>query len=805
MLQRYENLKLGEDAILLDAAETGETPYVYRNAGDAFRAPQLRRADAEHPVTLYIAPGVYWIDDPEATDILQKKQGEAVPFGICVECRFLKIIGLSEDAAAVVLAGNRGQSHGANGNYTMFLFRVEELWLRNVTIGNYCSVDLIYPGKEALNRSRRTDAITQAQLGFQEGEKLFAKNCRFVSRLNLCPVCGAERALYEECHFESTDDALNGNAVYLRCDFDFYGNRPIYQANGTGTVFLDCLFRSKIRQDGVEQRQYLTKEGGQVVLIDCAFEGCAEGVAPGWTKYPDPSLRCYQYRVTCNGRALRLGGGEAVETVELSGKPLLQAYLSGEGEERHYCLGNLLGEKTGGTAAALRMPTFLELVADRRQLVSGEESVTIVGRQRYFTGELCGGGVSFFVREEDREYVRLVPISEEACLLEGCNRGERERRIVVCGVTESGLEAATEIVVFPSLLEAPHFLEPPVLTKADGAVRVSYTLSCGERADSTDICWYRCADAETKGETDEAVPVAVSREGAPCLEYSPSEADEGSYLLAVLRPGCLGSLRGEAVSVSTAERISAADYDADRIYTDFSTLPLKNSHLVRQGCWSPDCAKPVDLLPNSEAFGDWSMDTSINAWSYGETGNGSVGAGLYQSTQGARLRYTPAKRPEGYGDMRLLLQADPAKTAGQGFGSAGQYMDVGIKFDTESLTGYALRVKREKTASDAVFVSLVEYRRGTSRQLTEPQKVFCFLTGCSIALRAEGEQLTAVVEGRCAAAAMEGRVELRARMESNPYGGVLVWHTGTPGTGGWQNTVMLHSIEIGYEGSACTP
>ena len=80
---------------------------------------------------------------------------------------------------------------------------------------------------------------TQAQLAFQKGEKLCADNCRFVSRLNLVPVCGAKRALYRKCHFASTDDALNGNAVYVGCDFDFYGNRPIYQATGTGAVFID--------------------------------------------------------------------------------------------------------------------------------------------------------------------------------------------------------------------------------------------------------------------------------------------------------------------------------------------------------------------------------------------------------------------------------------------------------------------------------------------------------------------------------------------------------------------------------------
>ena len=41
-------------------------------------------------------------------------------------------------------------------------------------------------------------------------------------------------------------------------------------------------------------------------------------------------------------------------------------------------------------------------------------------------------------------------------------------------------------------------------------------------------------------------------------------------------------------------------------------------------------------------------------------------------------------------------------------------------------------------------------------------------------------------------------VRLEAEVEGNLWGGILVWHTGTPGTGGWQNTTMLHSIEVEY-------
>lgn len=67
--------------------------------------------------------------------------------------------------------------------------------------------------------------------------------------------------------------------------------------------------------------------------------------------------------------------------------------------------------------------------------------------------------------------------------------------------------------------------------------------------------------------------------------------------------------------------------------------------------------------------------------------------------------YTPVEGT--YGDMSLKLVVDPAKTAGQGFGSAGQYMDVLLKFDTSTLTGYGLRIIRTKASSNAVTFVLV--------------------------------------------------------------------------------------------------
>lgn len=816
--------ELNERTVLLDGSLTEEAAtgrHVYRDILEAFSGPELTADNPDRnkggrelpctapgqPVTVYIAPNVYWIDDPAATDILQKKEGYSLPFGMYVNCGALRIVGLSDNPEDVVIAGNRGQSHACNGNYTMFCFQVEELTVSNLTLGNYCSVDLVYPLDPKRNHPKRTETVTQAQLAIQEGDKLHAKNCRFVSRLNLNPVCGAERALYENCHFECTDDALNGNAVYVGCDFDFYGGRPVFQARRTGDVFIDCLFRSRIGSDAGESYQYMTKEGGPVTLINCRYES-SDAVKPGWTKYPGASLKCYQYQVSQNGQPVVLGGEAAAETVQLQGKKALEAYLFELDGERRANVGNLLGGSDGWDPAGVLdqakiagktgIPTLLTIGADKDAVISGEAAVTLTACTFLFSHETCQDQISFFVREEDEEFIRIRENGNNFCVVEGCNHGPEARKVVVHACTESGLEAAAEVTVEPYLLQAPVLELIPYIRKDGKVLTLEYRLSVEDRTDGSEISWYRCDRAD--GEN--AVLCGVSRGDHPLRSYHLTEDDEGRYMKAVIRPKVNGSLAGEAVSVIREEPVGEDDVDRNHLFTDFSGMPDEDRTMVQRGVWTPDCAKPADIEVDSASFGSWAMNEGIPAWKYGVTGNGSVGAGLYQNTQGARLRYTPVK--EHRGGMSMTVKADPAKTAGQGFGSAGQYMDLGIKFDTARLTGYALRVIRVKEASDAVAMALVEYRDGRSRYLTELQKTSCFLTDCTIRVSLESGKLTAgAVTGtpqpvQKAEKGYAQKVELEAEVEGNPYGGVLVWHTGTPGTGGWQNTTMLHSIEVEY-------
>lgn len=809
-----ETIQLSETAIYVDGSLSDELaaqyPYVYNDITKALSADALKNGTADNPMTVYVAPYVYWIDDPAATDTVQKTEGYSVPYGMVVNSDYLTIKGLTGNPDNVVLAGNRGQSHASNGNYTMFRFNCSgALTVKNITIGNYCSVDLDYPLMSELNQAKRTDTITQAQLADMSGDKMFADNCNFISRLNLVPISGASRNLYNNCHFESTDDALNGNAVYVGCDFDFYGNRPLYSSYNTGSTFLGCTFNCKILNVEAEPTQFFTKEGGTITAVDCVYNSnLSVPITMGWTKFPSDSLKCYQSNIVHNGKNITIGGEGAKETVDMTGKSVLNAYKVVSGGKTYYNTYNLLkgsddwdplGVKDViATAGQEAVATQLTIKSDVSEIESGKETASIGGTVNYFYGTNdTTQKITYSVSDEDKAYVKLTDNGDGTCKVEGTNNDDAAKKVIINASTESGLEAAVGITVKPSKLDAPEYIKTPVITNdGQGSLKVDYSLDLGSREDMSAISWYRCTDAEGSNK----VLVAVTRNDSPEYTYKLTAGDVGYYIMAKVESKNIRSDYGTPVNTVYDKAIGVKDVRSKNLSTDFSNFPNTKQSEIKAGFWTVDYNRPAD----TESFGKWQGADTEEPWVYGVTGNGCVGAGLYQGTQGSRLMYTPVEGT--YGDMSLKLVVDPAKTAGQGFGSAGQYMDVLLKFDTSTLTGYGLRIIRTKASSNAVTFVLVKYDNGAVTEISDEVIASCYVTGCTISLKTEGNKLTAHVETpteQLADQAAKGYphvVDLTADIAANSFGGVAIQHTGTTGTGGWQNTTMLHNLDITWEG-----
>ena len=740
---RSDTLQLNDNTIFVDGhlseAEAVKLPHTYNSIQKA-----LADIKVEDNTTIYIAPWVYWIDDPNDTTIKKGANG-LPPIGLTVRCKSLHIIGLTGDAMNVVLAAQRGQTMGADGNFTMLNFITEHLKVENITLGNYLNVDLEFPLNHNLNTKRKSNNIVQAQLAFQQGKTLEAENCRFVSRLNLCPITGATTANYSKCHFESTDDALNGEATYTDCDFDFYSSKPIYQTSGDGATFIGCTFNVKHRGN-----QYITKHTSRARLINCKFI-LPDNNYVGWTPYPERWLRCEQYHVTNQqGKEIVMGCKTPENTVDFTA----------------------MGHTPTG---------YLQLNTHSASIQTGSDGITL---KAHNTNDVYAK-TKWNIEAGYEKYIRIDTTRNGECVIIADNKSDETVNFCINVSTDDGLQQACLLTVAPKPLNAPTFSKGPKIKVKDGMATVEYSLSRQDKTDESHVEWW----VEDKGEK---YVISISR-GSAVRTYRLNHDDTNKKLTARVWPKYKGSMMGEMKESKayTVKEKDAKTTVSENIETDFHDFPTYNSPTIKNGGWSIDGHKPADCNE-----WDWTVDSLTTYWKYGESNNGCVGPGLCQTAQGARLIYTP-KSDQQYGDMAVTLLVDPQKTAGQGFSSArGQYMDIGIKMDTRHLDGYALRIIRTKKHSGAVDFLLMEYHDGKATPISQAVTSTCYRTGCTINISLKGNTLkaSASTTSQQPDSSLAKKVNLEATVAPSTYGGLLIQHTGTTGEG----QSMLHHLRIEY-------
>jgi hypothetical protein len=737
---------LGPKALFIDGQLTNEqvanNSYVFNSVNKALE--HLTDGTETAPMMLYIAPYVYWIDDPDDTAVRVSENGEP-PYGKIVKCEWLKFYGLSENAENVVLAVNRGQTIGAKGNFTMFKFIGQGTSSENITFGNYCNIDLVYPLLPKLGRPKRAPAIVQAQLIHCNGDKIVARNTRFVSRLNLCPFTGGKRVLFDRCHFESTDDALCGTGVYLNSTLDFYASKPFYHTTGTGAVFMNCAIRSFTKDN-----QYFTKANGQVTLIDTRIS-TPQGTYIGWRDVLPAETRNYQFNVSQNGKAAFISKNDPASTVEMSGKPLLDAYrivhngkviyntynlLSGNDDWDPMSIKDIvLAAQTESKKKYTMQPVQLLISPSRVAVETKKNEVTLAAKVMRFGNYVSTGeNIKWTVAPEQHSLVQLK-ISENGstCTVVPTNTNDDTRQVVVTASTTSGLQAASVLTVAPSKLDAPKFSSPPTISLINnGKLHTSYKLDMRFK-DQSLVTWYRCSDA--KGSNP--IEVAVSRFDTPLLDYTLSSGDIGYYIMVSVAPKHLRCDVGKPVGFVMKAPIAAKDVKATSniLFTDFKNISTRNQPKVIPGFWTWEHFEPEGNDPK------YKINKESNAWHYGEGSDGAANMfGLLQG-RSAAMRYTPTG--EKHADMKLTMTVAPFKTAGQGFAVAPLYMDVLIKLDTKTMTGYGLRFIRTTKFHDAVDCILVKYEKGEVTNISEPVTTTSFRTPCKINIEVKDNKIIA--------------------------------------------------------------
>lgn len=792
IVYKGNKISLGPKAFYIDGQlkniDSEVFPYVFSSINEAVK--HLTNGTEDEPMTLYIAPWVYWIDNPDEPAVREPAVVGGTPFGLEIECNWLRFYGLSDDARDIVLASNRGQTMGAKGNFTMFKITGDGTSSENVTFGNYCNVDLEYPLNPSLNRPKRASAIVQAQLAFCFGDKLVARNTRFISRLNTCPFWGGRRTLFENCHFESTDDAMAPRGVYLNCSFDFYSSKPFGHTEATGAVLLNCDIRSFTRGD-----QYFVKSRGPVTAIDCRLVSNTADYW-GWRAVPEPEEKYYHFNNYFNSAPYFVDKRFLSNSIDLRNKALLNAYrfqfegktvyniynlLRGNDEWDPMNMKNLVetAEKTL-TINLSNIPTQLLISPTRDTVETGKNTLLLKATAKRFGDFTTEVNVNWYLNKSDSAFAAIVPQPDGSCVINSINTTDSVRRVMVFAKSNDGLEAAAQVFAVPEVLAAPVFKQKPALKfDRSGKYILQYVLN-GSKIDQSDIKWYRCSDAKGSG----AIEVAVSRSNNPNKTYLLNEGDAGWYIMASIRPKNIRSVTGNPVIVISSRPVSREmiHSSVNTFMPDFSTQSFKYQPLFKRGFWTIESYAPADTY-------DWVADNTRDAWYYGRGEEGAAAdTGLVQSVKGARMLFTPVH--EKYGDMKVSFTAIPSKTAGQGFSSARQqYMDVYIKFNPQTMTGYALRIIRTTKYGDALDFLLVRYENGKVYPISESVSTDCFRPNCNIELDVKANIFTVRASNPLEYYIQPNRPEvlqkiiLRSEIATNIWGGFGFQHTGTTGSG----------------------
>lgn len=656
----------------LSNTDVNASPYLFNEVKEALSAINALQLSSSDTITLQIAPGVYWVDDPDDPTIRRvNNNSNGTPYAFRLHATNLRLIGLSDQAEDVVLACNRGQTQGAMGNFTMFFMDCQNIEVQNITFGNYCSVDLDYPRNPKLNRPRRAQAIVQAQLIHTNARYVEANNCRFISRLNLCPFSGVYRGLFNDCHFECTDDALEGSSIYNRCHFEFFSSKPFWGAPYHGPVFIDCQIDTHVK--GI---QYFMKTRGGLSLIRTdirQLEGEPLTIIP---TYGQNDAACYYSQVTVNGQPAQVVGG-----TDISQLPMLEAFT---------------------------IPNLLH------------------------------GPLPTYMKWDDKEGIQYFCWNGEPAKIRTTNQ------MTAVLTHPYGLRAQRRIHQEAQLEPAPRFTEAPTLfyNKREKSLQLQYNLDAPGQ-DISRIVWYRYKQEDRS----DAIAVHIGR------DYPLSPADKDYHIVAEVTPQTSISLPGEKVMATYEKSLPTLRQQKPLVLeTDFHDIPVGYQPQLVKGCWTFDAYKPADTQTYT-----WEPNPQ-NAWYYGHGVDGAANyTGLVQATRGARCFYTPML--DACSEMSVELSIAPAKTAGQGFGSAtGQYFDIGIRFNPETLSGYALRIQRTPDFDRAVVFQLVQYSNGIVTPLTEPQASTCYLAPCKVTLSQRGNTLSA------SAAHGNTRIDLSAQL-----------------------------------------
>jgi len=769
-----------------------------RNAFTFRTLQELKAANIADGTTVNFTPGVYWTDDHRDPNNANTPAHPGL-VGLSFPQSRLTFKGLTSNADDVRIAGNRGQTVGANGNWNVIGIGTG-FSAYHLTFGNYASVDLVFPRDPSQNVPRRSDARVQAQTITSAGgplDRLHFENVRFVSFLNLIAVA-PQRAYFKDSYFQLTDDAIAGGTlnVFENCTFDFHGSHPSWGGSSKMAVFLNSTFNF-LNDSPVF---WFAKSGGHWALIDNRFLGPKQEIRWENVQRPDVKQLVHNNRYA-DGTAVVFDPRHP-QVTQVLGAEALKSFKLGEAYNVHNLLRGSDGWNPSGQQVRHDAPFKLTLTASASSLPSDDPDHEVVLTPALMptvtpAGAFAPGAIRF---DFDATRFTRLPGRGDGQLRLRATRQATGRVIdtVVTAAAPNGLVAQATLRLRPAAVAPPVVLGTPAITLGPDLARLQLAYDQPAFADRSTITWYR---GSAPG--DKAVQVAVATR-----DYALSAGDIGQHLTAVVLPRYeFSAPAAHAIEVASPRAVAETDVtQPDVIATDFAHISWAGHALGQPDVWYADTFKPDDVAAG------W-LPSAAAPWAHivGDR-DGAVGvAGLVTAAQGARLLYQPRGA---YADMALTLALTPEKVAGQGFGSAtGQYLEVYIKWDSLTRSGYALRLQRLASdplddnqpitsSGNSVRVSMLEVVNGVRTLLPGAAvESSVFMPGAVLRFELAGDLLSARVTTRSpqtrtqAGYRLPHEVRFSAKLPraASGAGGFGVQFTGTASAG---NRTLLERLEV---------
>jgi hypothetical protein len=379
--------------------------------------------------------------------------------------------------------------------------------------------------------------------------------------------------------------------------------------------------------------------------------------------------------------------------------------------------------------------------------------------------------------------LKLVPGRGNTIIVTGQNSTTKAQWVPLQATAANGFYVRIYFYVEPAYINPPEFTRKPVISAPiAGKTTVGYTLALSGKEDQSLVTWYQCEHASC----DRPRAVAVSRGNNPLRSYTLTPGDIGKYIQVGVQPKHNISDPGKEVFAVSSKPVVSGDVKTRTVSPDFRSFVEAENPTYENGMWT--------------VLGTWTSvagEAFVNGYGLRVSNSPDApGAGRPQNPHAALLY----QHDEPTADMQVKVVMTPEKTAGQGFGIAGdagddernQRADIYIKYDPRTKTGYALRFWRTIQSAEKCMFQLFKIDNGVGTPLDSQQELTgVFKPNTTITLSIVGTKFTA----RGANSVDGETLSLEGTVTPNQFGGAGVYWSGSVPVG---NSNVYSLIELSY-------